>query len=52
MAGWERWTKGISTGREPLLRPGDEIWVSVFRHRDLDRTIVIPADGKKAEPAK
>lgn len=43
-------TKGISTGREPLLMPGDEIRVSVFRHRDLDRTIVIPADGKVMFP--
>lgn len=42
--------KGISTGREPLLMPGDEIRVSVFRHRDLDRTIVIPADGKVMFP--
>ncbi len=43
-------TKGISAGREPLLMPGDEIRVSVFRHRDLDRTIVIPADGKVMFP--
>ena len=38
-------TENLSAFRTQMIRPGDEISVSIFLHEEYDRSLIVPSDG-------